>query len=208
VALAFFLFQVFVISLSGVMQPGPVTATAIVMGADRRWAGVFITLGHCIIEFPVALLIVLGMGKLLESAGTQMVISLAGGVFLLIMAGRMLVNLNTLGSGQPKSITSKPILAGIILSAGNPYFLIWWATIGLALATSAKQLGLWAFVLFVTVHWLCDGIWLGALSWASFKGSGLLGDRGRRIVLLICSVALLVFGLLFIYNAVDILIKK
>jgi hypothetical protein len=69
-------------------------------------------------------------------------------------------------------------------------------------------MGIIVFVLFSVVHWLCDCIWLGALSWASFKGSGLLGDRGRRIVLLICSAALLVFGLFFIYNAADILIKK
>jgi threonine/homoserine/homoserine lactone efflux protein len=99
------------------------------------------------------------------------------------------------------------MLAGIILSAGNPYFLFWWATVGLALATTATGMGIWAFALFAVVHWLCDFIWLGALSWASFKGTGLFGPRSRRIVLIVCTVALFFFGLFFIYNAGGTLIK-
>lgn len=202
-SLLFFLFQVFVISFSGVMAPGPVTATAIAMGARSRYAGTLIALGHAIIEFPVMILIMLGMDKLLKSTTTQAVIGLAGGVFLLIMAIQMLANLKTTDNPQVKYTKSKPVLAGIILSASNPYFLLWWATVGLTLATSAKQLGIWAFALFVIVHWLCDYAWLQALSWASFKGSSLLGPRSQRIILLICSVALLGFGLFFIYKALN-----
>ena len=84
---------------------------------------------------------------------------------------------------------------------------MWWATIGLGLATRAGELGIWAFVLFAVVHWLCDFVWLGALSWASYKGSTLLGERNLRIVLLICSVALIVFGLIFIYDGGNTLVK-
>lgn len=94
-----------------------------------------------------------------------------------------------------------------MLSAGNPYFLFWWATVGLALATTATGMGIWAFALFAVVHWLCDFVWLGALSWASFKGTGLFGASIQRIVLVICAVALFFFGLFFIYNAAGTLIK-
>jgi len=188
------------------MQPGPVTATVITMGARNRYAGSLLTLGHAIIEFPLMVLIMLGMGKLFKSTVTQIIISLAGGVILLIMAAQMLISLKAPHSAQQKPLKDSPVWAGIILSATNPYFLLWWATIGLALVTTAREFGIWAFGLFALVHWLCDCAWLQALSWASFKGSTLLGPHTQKILLTICSAALAFFGLFFIYKAA-ILIK-
>jgi len=207
VNLPLFLIQVVIISLSGAMAPGPVTTAAIAMGSRSRHAGSLIVLGHAIIEFPIMLLIILGMDKLLKSNNIQIAIGLAGGIFLLIMAIKMLTNLNALQNQQDKTSKHKPILTGLILSAGNPYFILWWATVGLTLATTAGQLGIWAFALFVIFHWLTDLVWLQALSWASFKGTKLLGQKSQRIVLIICSIALLLFGLFFIYNSASSLIK-
>jgi len=206
-ALLLFLGQVVVISLSGVMAPGPVTAAAIGMGARSRYAGMLLAVGHGIVEFPLIVFIVLGMGRILKLPSAQIVIGLAGGAFLLMMAIGMLRSLRSAQEQETKAAKRTPMLAGIILSAGNPYFLFWWATVGLALATTATGMGIWAFALFAVVHWLCDFVWLGALSWASFKGTGLFGARSRRIVLLICAVALLFFGLFFIYNATGTLVK-
>ena len=194
------------ISLSGVMAPGPVTAAAIGMGARSRYAGMLLAIGHGIVEFPLMILIVLGMGRILKLPTAQIAIGLAGGAFLLMMAIGMLRSLRSAGMQETKVAKSAPMLAGIILSATNPYFLFWWATVGLALATTATGMGIWAFALFAVVHWLCDFIWLGALSWASFKGTGLFGSRSQQIVLMICAVALFFFGLFFIYKAVDALI--
>jgi threonine/homoserine/homoserine lactone efflux protein len=208
VELVFFLFKVVGISLSGVMAPGPVTATAISMGARSRYAGMLIAVGHGIVEFPLMILIVLGMGRILKLPTAQIVIGLAGGAFLLIMAVQMLKTLRSVEEQQVKAAKSAPLLAGILLTAGNPYFLLWWATVGLALATDATSMGVWAFVVFAIVHWLCDFIWLSALTWASFKGTGLFGPRSQRIVLMICAVALFFFGLFFIYNAGSALIKN
>jgi len=201
VSLLLFLIQVVVISLSGVMAPGPVTAAAIAMGARRRYAGTLIALGHAIIEFPLMVLITLGMAGIIESTKTRIAIGLAGGVLLLIMAIQMMISIKTTDNSQNQPRKDKPVLTGLILSASNPYFLLWWATVGLALATKAGELGIWAFALFAVVHWLCDCIWLQALSWASFKGTKLLGVKSQQIVLVICSVVLFFFGLFFIYNA-------
>ena len=202
-----FLFRVVVISLSGVMAPGPVTAVAIAMGARSRYAGILIAVGHGIIEFPLMILIMLGMDKLLKSTNTKIVIGLAGGVFLLVMAIQMICSIKNSENQEVKVTKTRPITAGIILSVSNPYFLLWWATVGLTLAMSAKELGIWAFALFAVIHWLCDLIWLAALSLASFKGASLLGPGRQKFVLLICSMALIGFGLFFIYNAAGNLIK-
>ena len=188
-------------------MPGPVTAAAIAMGARNRFAGTLMAIGHGIIEFPLMILIMLGMDKLFKSTNAKIIIGLAGGAFLLVMAIQMLRNLRSAEKEQAKVTKSAPVMAGLILSAGNPYFFIWWGSAGLKLATDATALGIWACALFPVVHWLCDCIWFSVLSWASFKGSGLLGPRRQRIILLICSVFLLVFGVVFIYNAGDTLIE-
>jgi len=196
-----------VISLSGVMAPGPVTTMAIAMGARSRYAGILIAVGHGIVEFPLMILIMLGMDKLLKLTNTKIVIGLAGGVFLLVMAIQMIYTIKSSENQEVKVSKTRPITAGIILSGSNPYFLLWWATVGLTLAVSAKELGIWAFALFAVIHWLCDLIWLSALSWASFKGSRLLGPGRQKVVLLICSVVLFAFGLFFVYNAAGTLMK-
>lgn len=203
----FFLVQVLGISCSGAMQPGPVTATAIAMGARNRYAGIFIAIGHGIVEFPLIVVIILGMGKYFEIPKVKIVIGLAGGIFLLLMAIQSLLSLKAKLDNQSKVIKDKPITAGIILSAGNPYFLIWWATVGLALATQAKQWGIWAFAIFALTHWSVDLIWLQLLTWFSNKGSVLLGPKGMRVVLMVCAAALFFFGLFFIYNALMIWFK-
>ncbi len=200
-ALLWFLVKVVGVSLSGVMMPGPVTAAAIAMGARSRHAGALMAVGHGIIEFPLIVLITLGMKGIFESTPARIVIALAGGAFLIIMAAQMLKSVKDTNKPQAAISRGTPLLAGVILSGGNPYFFLWWATVGLALATTAAGLGVWAFVLFAIVHWLCDLIWLWALSWASFKGSVLLSPGRQRIVMLVCAMVLFGFGLLFIGGA-------
>ena len=122
-------------------------------------------------------------------------------VMLLAMGASMLRKPSA--GDEPAALHGKRglVLTGILLSLGNPYFLLWWATVGLALATQAVRLGVLAFALFAVIHWLCDLIWLEALSWTGFKGSKLLGGRSQRVVLVVCSLVLILFGVMFIYDA-------
>jgi len=205
--LVFFLAKVVGVSLSGVMAPGPVTAAAIAMGARNRFAGALMALGHGIIEFPLMILITLGMDAILESAATKVVIGFAGGAFLLIMAIQMLPSLRKAEGEEAKVIGGGPVVAGLVLSGGNPFFFVWWASVGLNLAITASGFGIWAFAIFAVVHWLCDLIWFSVLSWASFKGSVLLGPRGQKTIMWICSLTMFVFGLIFIYHAAAILVE-
>ncbi|MHC5074695.1 MAG: LysE family transporter [Planctomycetota bacterium] len=207
-ALAVFLFKVFVISFSGAMQPGPVTATAITLGTKNRYAGLLLSLGHVIIEFPVMVLIMVGLDKILKLTVTRVIIGLAGGAVLVIMAVQMFMSLKKIESSEYKPLHNKPVTAGIVLSVSNPYFLIWWATVGLALATQAVQFGIWAFGMFALTHWLVDCIWLLLLSWTSFKGSQLLKVKFQKVVLTVCAFALVIFGMIFIYDAVKTLLVQ
>lgn len=196
--LLLFLANVLVISLSGALAPGPVTAAAIGMGARRRFAGTLMALGHGVVEFPLMVLLIFGVGRLLTLPAVSMAIGLIGGGFLILIGVQMLRGLGEMEAGATPLTRGGPLATGILLSAGNPYFLIWWATVGLTLITTAQGFGAWAFVLFALTHWACDLVWLTALSWASFKGSVLLGPKRQRLVLALCAAAMLGFGVYFI----------
>jgi len=200
-SLIVFLLTAVLISLSGVMSPGPITAATLTAGTRSRHAGSLIAIGHGIVELPLMILIMAGMSTLFKSEAVKIAIGFVGGLFLLHMGVQMFRDINKSSDPAGKYTEMKPLWIGIILSAGNPYFLIWWATIGLALATQAIELGVLAFGLFALIHWLCDLVWLEALSLAGYKGSKLLSLRSQRIVLGICSLVLVVFGMWFICDA-------
>lgn len=193
-----FLLTVVTISLSGVLAPGPITAAVIGMGARNRLAGMLMALGHGAVEFPLMILLILGLGRFLEIQLVEIGIGLVGGGVLVLLAVQMIRGLRRGGEQETPITRGGPFTAGVLLSGGNPYFLIWWATVGLTLITAARGFGIWAFVLFALTHWSCDLIWLTILSWTSFKGSVLLGPKLQRIVLAGCAVAMLSFGLYFI----------
>ena len=200
-SLVLFLIQVFIISISGAMQPGPVTATAITMGTRSRWAGSLLAVGHGIVEFPLMVLIIFGLGAIFQKTSAQIVIGILGGLALLYMAYGMFKTVSRSVDIQAGAKKDKPILAGIVLTVSNPYFLIWWATVGLGLAITATKFGLYAFALFAIVHWLVDLLWVTALSLASFHGTTLFGPKVQQRVMQVCAGAMLFFGLFFLYKA-------
>ena len=198
-----FLASVLAISCSGAMAPGPITAAAITLGARNKHAGIFFAIGHLVIELPLILVVSFGFEKIIASEPVLNVIGFVGGLFLLLMAYGMYRDTKKSAYVNSKSYSSDPIIAGIVLSAANPYFLFWWITIGIKLASQAKQLGLIAFVLFIFAHWLCDLIWFSLLSFASFKGAKVMKDSTFKIILGTCAVAMAGFGAKFIYDSLS-----
>lgn len=198
-----FLGSVLAISCSGAMAPGPVTAAAITLGTRNKHAGTLFAVGHLIIELPLILLVSFGFEKIIASQSVLNVIGFVGGTFLLAMSYGMFRDIKKPMHEISKGYSSNPIIAGIVLSATNPYFLFWWVTIGIKLASQARQLGVIAFILFVIAHWLCDLIWFSILSFSSFKGAKLMSGSAFKWVLGICAVALLCFGTKFVYDSVS-----
>lgn len=199
--LLFFLLKVFGISLSGVLQPGPVTATTISLGAKNRYAGLQMALGHGIVEFPLMVLILFGLDKLFKLEVFKVSVGFIGGALLIYMAYGMYKESKKNTHDQAHPLNKKPVLAGIVLSAANPYFLLWWATVGLKLTMDLKTLTIWAFPLFALMHWLCDAGWLAFLSWTSFKGADALGPKAFDKVLKLCALLMVFFGISFLFDS-------
>lgn len=203
--LVFFLLKTVMISLSGVMAPGAVTTAAIAQGARRRWAGMLMSVGHSIVEIPLIFLIMFGLGVLFQAAVFKIAVGLLGGAFLVWMGIGMLRRPDGGDAASGLAGATGPLMTGLILSLSNPYFILWWATVGLNLTLEARGLGWTAFLLFALVHSLCDLVWLTILSFASFHGTNVFGPRVQRIVLQICGVALGVFGVQFMVRAAVLL---
>ena len=197
-----FLFTAVVISLSGVMAPGPITAITIGKGSKSPYAGALIAIGHGIVEFPLMVAIFYGLGYLLNSSYVKSAIGLLGGLFLLIMGVSMFRSIKQVEL-NPNKDSRSPIIDGIVLSLGNPYFLIWWATIGATLILRAVNFGILGFIIFALVHWLCDFFWYYFLSVLSFKGGQFFGKKFQKIVFATCGVMLLFFGGKFILGSLS-----
>ncbi len=195
------LLTIVIVSLSGVMAPGPITAATLAAGARNRHAGAWICGGHVAVELPLMLILAGGLGELLESPALRAGIGLAGGGLLVLMGLQLLISLRTADIQPAAAAQRHPLWTGIVLSAANPYFLFWWATVGLKLTGEAMQFGLAALALFALLHWLCDLGWLEILSLAAFKGFHAFGARSQKVISAVCAAAMLGFGLKFICDA-------
>jgi len=199
-----FLTQAVLISLSGVMAPGPLTVVVVGKGAKSARAGALIAVGHGAVEFPLMVLIALGLGPFFQNEAFATTVGLAGGAVLLWMAAGLLLSLRpgkSQEAGPERMREASPFMAGMLMTGGNPYFIVWWATVGATLVFRAWSYGVWQFVVFAVLHWSLDLIWYFFLSSAAFKGTKLLGDRFLKGVSLIAGLMLLYFGVRFLLDA-------
>ncbi len=194
-----FLISVVGISLSGVMLPGPLTAAAISKGYRDKNAGALIAIGHAVIEMPLIALIYLGFAHYFVLPGVKQIIGLAGGLMLIFIGIQLFTGMKkTLAeAGLPyNSLTT-----GIIMTGANPFFFLWWATIGVALVANAANFGTFGIALFGLVHWVCDLGWIQFISVSVFKTRYLWTVKIQKTVFSICALILVGFGVWFCVSA-------
>ena len=134
------LLSVVVISLSGVMMPGPMFAVALAKSFRSPWAGAWISLGHAVIEVPLILLIYFGFAHFFENSIVRLVLSILGGG-MVIWLGIGMFRVRTEVVTQGRDLPYSAFTAGIITSGLNPFFLLWWATIGSLLVMRFTEFG-------------------------------------------------------------------
>jgi len=198
--LGLFLLSAAGISLSGVMMPGPLTAATITKGYREKYAGIWIALGHAVVELPLIALIYFGFAHFFASPEAKKVIGLAGGLMLIVM-GSMMLRAIKKTAGEAADLPYNSFVTGIIMTGTNPYFFIWWATIGIALVATSAGFGIWGLFLFAAVHWSCDLVWEQFVSMSVFKTRHLWTQKVQRVVLGICALVLVGFGVWFCFSA-------
>ena len=169
-------------------------------GSESPHAGAWVAIGHGVVEFPLILSIFYGFGSLLKLPLVKTAIALAGGMLLLIMGVGMLRSIRAVEAHSGYESHS-PMVAGVLLTLGNAYFLIWWATVGATLIARSIQFGMAGFLMFALTHWACDFFWDYFLSALSFKGGQFFGRRFQKVVFAICGAFLLFYSVRSIVHA-------
>ena len=194
-----FLASVTVISLSGVIVPGPLLAVTIAKGPEGPHAGLLTGLGHGIVEMPLIALIALGFGTFFSSRPFTLAVGLLGGAMLLYLGAGIVRARGELTAGAV-NLPYHAVPSGAIATLMNPYFFVWWATIGAALVVKAAAWGLMGLILFGLVHWSCDVGWYWLVTVALARGGSGAG-RLHRGVYFCAGLLLLGFGIWFLWGS-------
>lgn len=215
----------FIVGFSGAMMPGPLLTVTIGESARRGfWAGPLIVAGHAVLELALIMALVGGLSVLLTMTMVSQVIAVLGGAFLLYMgagmardaaAGRVSLKMaGNVGRGGNHSDSREesngfrtlalqrrmhPVLAGILVSVSNPYWTLWWATVGLGYITLSLQKGTMGLTSFFTGHILADLVWYSLISAAVAGGRKFLSDRIYSGIIVACGIFLIGLGGYFLY---------
>ena len=199
-----FTILVIIISASGVMSPGPLFAANITYGLrDGVKSGIKIATGHAIIELPLVILLGIGVFSLEIFPEFRTIISIFGALTLFGFAGiqiKTMLKKNKLVTIKPKH---GPIITGILLSALNPFFIVWWVTIGFKLISDAMIIWAYAGILIVFVlHIWMDFAWLGITAFLASKSRKIISNRNYKIMILGLNLLLIYFGITFLIDVV------
>lgn len=204
----------FIVGLSGALMPGPVLTATISHTLQRGfWAGPWVVLGHGVLELTLVLALFYGIGSVIQQPVVLGIMGVTGGIILIWMGAGMLYQAPHLSFStaiQPNPITPRvstparwyrlshhPAGAGLLTSLSNPYWALWWATIGLGYVGLAQGLGVAGIVSFYGGHILSDLVWYSLVSWGFAWGRAFISDKLYRKLIFGCGLFLIGFGLYF-----------
>jgi threonine/homoserine/homoserine lactone efflux protein len=190
----------FLIALSGAVMPGPVLTVTISESAKRGFmAGPMIVLGHGILELSLMILIIFGFANIVNRQGVIGVVGLAGGVVLMALSYGMIKDLKNLRLDltPDEKVSGNPVVAGILTSLANPYWTIWWATIGVGYVVIAMKFGMMGILFFFVGHIAADLAWYSGISFLVTRGRKYISDRIYRGIILVCALVLIFFAVTF-----------
>ena len=195
-----FLGLVIVISASGVMSPGPLFAANVMYGLrEGKISGIKIAIGHTIVEFPLIAILGLGLVSIESAPEIRTIITILGAVGLFGFAVLQIVTITKQKFSLETKSKHGPFFAGILLSALNPFFIIWWLTIGLVLITESIEIfGSLGIVILFLMHIWMDYVWLYTVAAFSSKAKNYLSMRNYKIIIIGLSLVLVYFGIDFL----------
>jgi threonine/homoserine/homoserine lactone efflux protein len=210
----------FVMSLSGALMPGPLltyTIARTLRTPRRGWLiGARVIAGHAALEGALLCGLVLGVMEFIHAALAAKVIGVLGAVLLLYMGygliretirgkGIDLAGADSAGAGGARGASAPrgsfasrmhPVLAGVVVSMSNPYWWIWWVTIGSAFMLRFDiGFSRWqALLAFFLGHELGDLGWYSAVSVILHLGRRSIPRGVTSGILLGCGVVIIGFA--------------
>jgi len=195
-----FLASVLLISLTGVLMPGPLFAVTLEKASKSKIAGALIAVGHGIVEFPLMFLIFFVLSQFEIPSIVQVTVGLIGGALMIFMGIQTFRNRHKQETATV-NVKRESVLAGVYTTAANAGFILWWLTIGTTLILNAQLFGLFGFSMFAGVHWLCDFSWYTVAALLIFKSQRFWTQRTRIGITLFCVAVFIGFGAYFMGSA-------
>jgi threonine/homoserine/homoserine lactone efflux protein len=203
--------QIILVSVSGVFSPGPLLFANLALSKyGGFWSGIKIAIGHTIIELPVIILLSLPFvvfSPVNMIFSIMKIISFIAGAFLIVFAIFYVVRIIRANDSPHSAINSSrienPYLAGIMFTSLNPFFIVWWTTVGVKLISDSISLlghpaGM-AFLFFVHI-WM-DYAWLGLSSYLASKGFNIIRSEYHRYITILLTVPLFYYGIYFVLGS-------
>jgi threonine/homoserine/homoserine lactone efflux protein len=199
--------EVIGISASGVLAPGPLFFANMLYGARQGpKAGLKMAYGHTVVELPLVFLLAAGILAVPAILTTHFdTVGLVGGLAILGFAAFQLIALKKVKPGHSLANHANrgPFVAGILFSALNPFFLVWWLTVGLKMLTDSSTFGvLGGMVLVFAFHIWMDYAWLTATAYLSLRGSSFLNSKYYLLLAIGLILVLVYYGTSFIVESV------
>ncbi|MBN1280095.1 MAG: LysE family transporter [Candidatus Thermoplasmatota archaeon] len=198
-----FVVTVILLTASGALAPGPLFVQTIAQGARTgARSGLIFSLAHTLVEFSLIMLLAFGLLAVRNEGVLRNSIGVLGGCVLILFGAYQL-----LGSLRKKQLEQKPAAApahrlffiGVLFTALNPYFIVWWLTVGSTLIFMALELAALAGVIFMFLcHVWMDYVWLTAVSYLAKRGVNALGSTWYRVLIGVFGVILIYFGMTFL----------
>lgn len=201
--------QVIAVSASGVLAPGPLFFANLLYGTRQgARAGLKVAYGHTVVELPLIVLLAAGLftsAAAVQYAGT---IGLVGGTGILGFAGLQIVSVirrkNAPVAPAMDRKNRSPFVAGIALSALNPFFLVWWFTVGLKLIADSATFGPAAGIaILFALHFWMDYAWLAGTAYLASKGRSVLNSKYYPLLLVGIATVLAYYGMSFVLQALN-----
>ncbi len=200
-----FLSKVVGISLTGVMMPGPMFAVTVARSYRSKFAGIKVSLGHAIVEVSLMLLIYFGLTQFFNREPVQIALPLVGGSILIWM-GTSMFRKRSRSLDEGIELPYNSVIAGVVTSAANPFFLLWWATVGSVLIMESLSFGRIGFILLITIHLACDFGWLFFISTVVYRTKAKWQGKFRVGLPIVCSFLLIGFGGWFLSSGIQLLV--
>ncbi len=201
------------VGFSGAMAPGPIS-TIVVNQATRRgfWVGPLLTLGHAFAELAIVAALALGLRDLLNNSRLPVAIALVGGPFLVWMGISTLRDALRTGA-IPVAATDAPApqprwglaWAGLAMTFSNPYWFVWWCTVGASYVVFSLQHGAQGVAAFYAGHILSDLSWNCLLAFLMASGRRWLPGLAVRAFLAFTGIFLGGLGLYFVVSGFQML---
>ena len=201
-----FVATVVLVTASGALAPGPLFFVTISQGIrSGAKSGLVFSVAHTMVEFTLVMLLACGLLTVANEPTVKLTVGVAGGIVLIVFGAMQIRGSLSSKFGTPSSgkVASRNLLLiGLAFTGLNPFFIIWWLTVGAELILISLEFAALAGVVVMYIcHVWMDYVWLTAVAHFAKMGTNVIGFKWYRLTMAVFGAVLVYFGLSFLISS-------